>query len=155
MGTITKLSDWLLLLAILVFFSYSDLRSREISNLIIIPIIGFAVYEQRVIQTVAFLIAAVLLGLYDFRQNRFLGEYDEKAFKQGRTHTLYRGGDAKLMTMTVAASPLGIAGVGVSWGFVAAFRAISGMKGALPYAPFLLAGATVTFLLAYLCAKML
>ena len=142
-----KAEDWIFL-ALLVFFSYSDLKSRVIEDWIWIPMIAFAIWNHRVIDTTIFFIMAVLVGMYDWEQKRFLTDYDQRALANGRTLTLYRGGDIKLMALA-AASGQGLA-VGVSWVFVSLYRVFRRGEGALPYAPFLLASTITIFLLALL-----
>ena len=141
----------LILFALLILFSFTDLKSRSISNLIFIPIVGYAVYNHRILEGLIFLCLVSIIGLYDFEKRRFLEDYDAEEFKAGMTHTLYRGGDAKLMTLAAIASPLGIFCIAYSWITIKFFREVFNKRGPLPYAPFLLASSVITFFLAYLC----
>ena len=128
-----------ILLTLLAWFSLSDIRVRKVSPFIILAIVGFAIIRQSYIEAILFYILALIVGLYDFKFKRILCRADMRAWKNERTNTQYRGGDAWLMTMNVAAlGKIGLATVILSWGILWACRHGFNLTGPLPYAPFLL-----------------
>ena len=128
-----QLNEWLILIILLVFFSSSDLNSRMVSNIIWIPIIAYALLNHKVLETSIFFVVSRLVGM-----NGFIIEK-------------YGGGDAKLMTLTVAMISQAYLAIAASWIFLKLYRIVFKHRGGLPYAPFLLAGSVVIISLAYLC----
>lgn len=143
-------SDVVVFFVLLVFFSYLDLARRIVTNWIVLPIAAFVILHDTLVPTLVFYALSIIIGLYDIEEKKFLR--DVRGFSDGTGKTLYRGGDAKLMTLAVAAYPFaGVLSALLSWVFVASYRVLFADGRKLPYAPFLLASFTTIFFLAKLC----